>query len=133
MNKKKGNISEALTLVVSLGCLVVITVYIINMIIPFIWYQKLENIAGKYVYIIERFGYLTDEEEKCLYNDLKEEGFNIDNVQIDCPKSYLNYGTLFKFEIKYMLLQEYNIISNGIKEEARTIPLAIKKYSYSKI
>ena len=133
MHKKQGNITTPITIIVSLGLLIVLTIYIINTITPFIWYQKLQNIASKYVYVIERFGYLTDSEEQELYRELKEEGFNINNIELDCPKVYLEYGTLFKFEIKYTLYQQYGVIQNGIKNEARQVPLHIKKYSYSKI
>ncbi len=133
MNRKKGNITTTITLIVSLGLILILAVYIINTIIPFIWYQKLQALANKYVYVVERFGYLTDGEERALYKELAEEGFVLSNIQLDCPKSYLEYGTLFKFEITYNLYQEYNVISNGIKNEARIIPLTIRKYGYSKI
>lgn len=133
MKKRKGNITTTITLIVSLGLLLVLTIYIINTIIPFIWYQKLQTIANKYVYVIERFGYLTDAEERELYNELQNDGFDLSCIQLECPKSYLEYGTLFKFEIIYNLYQEYNIIANGIKKEARIVPLKIRKYGYSKI
>ena len=133
MNKKEGNITITLTFAISLICIVIITVYVINMIIPFIWYQKLENIANKYVYIIEKYGYLTENEEKELYQDLKQDGFDTNLIELDCPKQYLDYGTMFKFEIKYKLYQNYNIINNGIKSETKEVSLNITKYSYSKI
>lgn len=133
MNKKHGNITTTITLIVSLGFLMVIAIYIINMMLPFIWYQKLQGVSAKYVYIIEKFGYLTETEEKNLYKELEKEGFDLNNIMLDCPKSYLEYGTLFKFEITYNLYQQYNIILNGIKNEARVVPLTIKKYGYSKI
>lgn len=133
MIKKKGNITSAITLIVSLGFLVVIAMYIINTIVPFIWYQKLQEVANKYVYIIEKFGYLTNDEEKELYEDLKEMGFDIQNIKAKYPKEPLNYGTLFEFELKYDLRQTNAIISSGIKNEARIVSLKIKKYGYSKI
>ncbi len=122
-----------LTIIICLTVLLIITIFVINTIIPFIWYQKLDNVANKYVYVIERFGYLTDKEEEQLEEDLKQEGFNIQNIEINCPKSKLDYGTLFKFEIKYTMHQNYSILDSGIKNEARSVPLSIRKYSYSKI
>lgn len=133
MKEKRGNATTAITLVVSLGFLLVLAMYIINTIIPFVWYQKLQAVANKYVYVVEKFGYLTDAEEKELLNELKEDGFDLNYIQIECPKSYLEYGTLFKFEITYNLNQQYSVIDNGIKNEARTVPLRIRKYGYSKI
>ncbi len=133
MKGKRGNATTAITLVVSLGFLLVLAMYIINTIIPFVWYQKLQAVANKYVYVVEKFGYLTDTEEKGLLNELKENGFDLNNIQIDCPKSYLEYGTLFKFEITYNLKQQYSVIADGIQSETRTVPLCIRKYGYSKI
>ncbi|MBQ8043654.1 MAG: hypothetical protein IJ272_05840 [Clostridia bacterium] len=133
MNNKNGNATTAITLIVSLGFLLVLAIYIINTIIPFIWYQKLQAIANKYIYVVERFGYLTDTEEKELYKELEEDGFDLNYIQLECPKSYLEYGTLFKFEITYNLNQEYNVIADGIKNEAKTVPLRIRKYGYSKM
>ena len=133
MNEKHGNITTVITLIISLAFLLVAAIYIINTLTPFVWYQKLQAVAEKYVYITEKFGYLTDSEEQELYQELKQDGFEIDKVTLDCPKSYLEYGTLFKFEITYTLEQKYNIISNGIKTEARSVLLQITKYGYSKI
>lgn len=133
MNRKKGNVTTAITLILSLGFLLVLAIYIINTMLPFVWYQKLQAVANKYVYVVEKFGYLTDTEEKELLNDLKEDGFDLNYIQIDCPKSYLEYGTLFKFEITYNLNQEYVVIADGLKNEAKTVPLRVRKYGYSKI
>ena len=133
MKNKKGNATMAITLIVSLGFLLIFAIYIINSITPFIWYQKLQAVADKYIYIVEKFGYLTEDEEKELYQELENEGFDISKVLLECPKSYQEYGTLFEFKITYTLSQEYSIISNGIKNEAREVPLQIKKYGYSKI
>jgi len=133
MNKKNGNVTMTITLIVSLGLLLIVAIYIINTIIPFVWYQKLQAVADKYVYIIEKFGYLTADEERELYQELEQDGFDLSRVTLDCPKSYLEYGTLFKFEITYSLQQEYSVIADGIKNEARTVLLQIRKYGYSKM
>ena len=133
MNRKNGNIAFSLTLLISLMFLVILATYIINMVTPFIWYQKLESIANKYVYVVDKFGYLTESEENRLYTDLRNAGFNTNQIEVDFPKRRVEYGTLFMFEIKYNLYQEYNIILDGIKKEARTVPLKITKYSYSKM
>lgn len=133
MKAKKGDISMTLTLIISLVLLVSITINIINMLVPFIWYQKLENIANKYIYVVERFGYLTQDEEKELYEELKNDGFDVSNVTFKCPKERLAYGKQFEFSIEYNM--PYNSISafSGVKNEARYVLLHVKKYGYSKI
>ena len=120
-------------MIFSLTALIVLMVYIVNVITPFIIYQKLQMIATKYMYVIEKYGYLTDNEEKMLYSDLAKEGFEKNKIQTNFPNAKQDYGTLFSFEIKYEYEQEFSVFSYGIKKEVRTIPLHIKKYSYSKV
>lgn len=133
MKNKKGNISQIFTLVVSLAILIITIVYIINMLTPFIWYQKLKNIADKYVYVVERFGYLTDIEREELYKDLSKEGFDMAKITLECPKEKLEYGQMFSFNLKYNLNIEYGIFADGIKRDSKNILLHVKKYGYAKI
>lgn len=55
MNSKTGNVTMAITLIMSLGFILILTIYVLNTILPFIWYQKLQTVANKYVYVIEKF------------------------------------------------------------------------------
>lgn len=55
MNKKTGNATMTITLIMSLGFILVLAIYVLNTILPFIWYQKLQTVANKYVYVIEKF------------------------------------------------------------------------------
>ena len=64
MKTKNGNVSYIFTLIISIGMLFITIVTVVNMLTPFIWYQKLENIASKYVYIVEKFGYMTEVEKE---------------------------------------------------------------------
>lgn len=133
MKNKKGDVSQTLTLMISLGLLLVLTIYILNLLTPFVWYQKLQNIANKYIYVVEKFGYLTDAEEKELYEELIAQGFNKGDITLICPKQKLEYGTLFEFQIRYNLRTSYGIMDGGIQNETRIVPLHIKKYGYSKV
>ena len=133
MNRKRGDASQTLTLMISLGLLLILTIYILNLLTPFVWYQKLQNIANKYIYVVEKFGYLTDAEEKELYEELEKEGFNREDITLICPKQKLEYGTLFEFEICYNLKISYSIIKGEMQNETRIISLHIKKYGYSKL
>lgn len=123
-------LTTPLILALSILLLTVLTIFIISLIIPFIKYQKLDQIVSKYMFVIERFGYLTEDEYSFLKQELLKEGFETQNIEIIYPKHKLEYGTLFEFSIKY----NYNLSLKGrIKEYSRTIPIIIKKYAYSKI
>lgn len=132
MKNKKGNITQIFTLIVSLALLVTTIIYIISMLTPFIWYQKLQNIADKYVYIVERFGYLTEVEEEELYKELVSEGFDINNIVLECPNNKLEYGKMFRFNLTYKLKVDYMIMDNDFKRETKEVMLRVKKYGYSK-
>lgn len=128
---KKGItvLTTPLILILSILLLTVLAIFIINLIIPFIKYQKLDQIASKYMFVIERFGYLTEAEYNLLKQELIKENFEIQNIEIKYPKEKLEYGTLFEFSIKY----NYNLsLPLKIKEYEKQIPINIKKYAYSK-
>ena len=133
MKNKRGDITQVLTLIVSLAILVITIMYVIKMLIPFIWYQKLQNIADKYVYVVERFGYLTESEKEELYSELVREGFDINNVALECPHKRLEYGEKFNFNLTYRLKIEYVILTNNVERETKEVLLHVKKYGYSKI
>jgi len=58
--KKKGYFAIITPIVVLLCAIFILflTVFIINVIKPFILYEKLDSIANKYMFVIERYGYL---------------------------------------------------------------------------
>lgn len=133
MKSKKGNASYILTLLFSIGMLIVTIITVINMLMPFIWYQKLENIASKYVYIVERFGYITDLEKETMLSELKNDGFDINKITFACPENRLAFGEPFEFRITYKLNINNIAFGNKIKRETKEILLHVRKYGYSKI
>lgn len=133
MKDKKGNISYIFTLAISIIMLFVTIITIINMLTPFVWYQKLENIAAKYVYVVEKFGYLTSIEKQELINELKKEGFDETKIELICPEHRLDYGESFKFELTYKLRVNNILYGDEIKRETKEVLLHVKKYGYSKI
>jgi hypothetical protein len=133
---KQGNTTFTLPiiLVIAMIFIVLIGTYIISLITPFIWYEKLNSISQKYMFVIEKYGYLTDLEKSNLVNDLKNDGFNISYIEIIAPNVKKNYGELIEFKINYKLIQKNPTISNGVIINAqKDINISIKKYSYSKI
>ena len=132
MKNKKGEVTQIFTLLVSFAILVITIVYIINMLMPFVWYQKLQNIADKYLYIVERFGYLTESEKEELYKDLTNEGFDTNNIIVEYPDKKLEYGKKFNFNITYKLNLKYGVLDDEIKRETKEVLIHVKKYGYSK-
>ena len=137
MNKmyKKGNIATyTLIIFISMLFLIAVGVFLINAIFPFIWYQKLNSTAQKYMFVIEKFGYLTKSEKEILLSDLENQGFDISKIEIEAPNERKNYGEFIEFKIKYNY--EYNNITyldNKFETEKKYINMTVSKNSYSKI
>lgn len=100
------------------------------MVTPFIWYQKLQLVATKYMYIIDKYGYLTEKEQQQMIIEMKQYGFDTNYITISVPKTKQAYGKLIEMQIKYVLM--HNTISLQGKT-TKSLTLAVKKYSYSKI
>lgn len=121
-------------LIVSIFMIIIIGTYIINSIIPFVYHQKLVTVANKYMFVIEKFGYLTESERDSLNEELINSGFDISKITLKYPNEIKQYGELIEFEITYRLSMKMPIISEGVYNfiEKETI-LTVKKNSFSKI
>jgi len=133
---KNGNsaVTVPIILVISIFMIIIIGTYIINSIIPFIYHQKLITLANKYMFVIEKFGYLTDEEKNLLESELNDSGFDISRITLKYPNELKNYGELIEFEIDYILVLKTPTIVDGTYNliEKETI-LKVRKNSFSKI
>lgn len=133
---KKGSsiITVPITLVISIFMIIIIGMYMINSIIPFIYHEKLAVVANKYMFVIEKFGYLTEEEKNMLYKELSNSGFDVSKISLKYPSELKKYGELIELEIEYKLELKTPMIKDGkymlIKRE--TI-LKIRKNSFSKV
>jgi len=133
---KNGNsaVTVPIILVISIFMIIIMGTYIINSIIPFIYHQKLITLANKYMFVIEKFGYLTDEEKNLLESELNDSGFDISRIILKYPNELKNYGELIEFEIDYILVLKTPTIVDGTYNliEKETI-LKVRKNSFSKI
>ena len=103
---------------------------IVNLIMPFTIYQKLDNIATKYIFVIEKFGYLTESEKNNLLSYLNQEGIDSNYIKLEYPKKKEPYGNLITLKISYEYA--YNIINFEINKKEKTI-ISVTKNSFSKI
>ena len=132
---KIGNsvLTVPIMLLTSSMFIVIVGVYIINLIIPFLWYEKLNSTSQKYMFVIEKYGYLTEIEKSSLLTDLENQGFDISYIEIIAPNIIKNYGELIEFEIKYKVKRKTPIMLKGnVNLEEKYIDMVVKKYSYSK-
>lgn len=128
MKKKKGStaISVAILTVVGIMLVCVLIAYIINLITPLILQQKLQAIANKYMYVVEKYGYLTETEKDELLEELESESFDISRITLNYPSVKRAYGEILELSITY----KYNSIPVFGMEERN---ITVKKNSYSKV
>lgn len=131
----KGDSVISLPLIIVFGVfsILVFTVFIINTISTYIWYEKLQSVSLKYIYIIEEYGYLTNKEKEQLISELERSGFDKNNITINFTDKETEYGFPVYLEIIYNY--QYNIINAGIgwnSSKKTNIPMRIYKTTYSK-
>lgn len=120
-------ITISIITVFSITLLCVCLVYIIECITPFILHQKLQSVATKYMYIIEKYGYLTKQEKEYMMQELTEKGFISSNIQIIYPETPRSYGETLELKLIYKYIQSMPLFGMDCRE------LIVNKVSYSKI
>lgn len=128
METKKGSTAITVAIVLTVGiCAVTLFVaFLIDSITPLILQQKLQAIATKYMYVIEKYGYFTSSEKEQLINELKEKGFDTNRITLTYPQLNKPYGELIEFEITY---KYKSIPLFGMEDKL----IKVSKTSYSKI
>lgn len=101
---KKGSTVITTPLVIALGLIIVsvLIVLCVNIITPFIWYEKLSSTSIKYVYVMEEYGYLTNKEAGLLKDELTKQGFDISRLNIKYTNNKVSYGEPIFLEISYL-------------------------------
>lgn len=132
--KREGNtvLTMPLVLGVSMILIIILCVFTINLIIPFVWYQKLQVISYKYMYVIEKYGCLSLSEKDMLIVELKNKGFEENEIEVVAPSNPKGYGELIEFSIIYNYKQKLPSLDGGFKMVTKTIPININKVIVSK-
>lgn len=128
MKSQKGSSMITTPVVVAIGIMLVsvLIVFVIKILMPYIWYEKLSATCIKYVFVMEEYGYLSKTEKQNLISELDDQGFDKTKLQVDATSKLQSYGSPIYINIKY----DYD---TGIPiENVETIKMEIKKSSVSK-
>ena len=134
--RKKGNtmITAPIVFCITLLMIIMLSVFLINLIIPFVYYEKIDNIATKYIFVIEKFGYLTKKEKDSLLLELQEEGMSLSNIVINYPDKIKEYGTPIELNISYThKFKTPQILNNILNLKAEETIISVRKNSFSKV
>lgn len=132
---KSGNtaISTTLTTMFCIFLLTIFAITIIRIIMPLLIYQKMQSVVVKYMYIIEKYGYLTNAEYINLLNDIVACGIDEGSVNVEYPSSPQLYGSLLKLKVEGDYTSKLLIFGDGVLQKLTTTNISVTKYSYSKI
>lgn len=125
-NKGSAIVTTPIIIVIGLMIISTLIVLMVNMLMPYIWYEKLSSTSIKYVYIMEEYGYLTKNEVNNLKKELKEQGFEEDKISIGYTSTRVEYGKPIFLEIKY----DYQI--NMPFNSNIDVPMMVSRNSVSK-
>ncbi|MDD4066548.1 MAG: hypothetical protein PHH22_01060 [Clostridia bacterium] len=134
---KKGNslITVPIMLVFSIVVLITIGTLLLNIIQPYIMYEKLLSITLKYMFVLEEYGYLNSNDIQNIVHDLALQGFDRNNIVINATNTLQEYGDNVFLDIHYtyymnvyMILPNSLIVRNNLKE----VPMHVVKYGVSK-
>lgn len=134
MNKNGSSaISTTLSTMFCIFLLAIFAVSIMQMLMPFLAYQKMQTVVVKYMYVIEKYGYLTKAEYNNLISDVVSCGIEEKTISIEYPSSPQVYGTLLKLKVQGDYTSNLVIWSDSISHKLTKTNLCVTKYSYSKI
>ena len=93
----------------------------------------MQTVVVKYMYVIEKYGYLTKAEYNNLISDVVSCGIEEKTISIEYPSSPQVYGTLLKLKVQGDYTSNLVIWSDSISHKLTKTNLCVTKYSYSKI
>ena len=108
LSNKSGSSVLTTPIIIAFGIMIVtvLLLFVVEVIMPYLWYEKLSSTSIKYVYLMEEFGYLTNKEANLLKEDLENQGFKMKNINIEYTNNKVDYGEpiylkiFYKYELK---------------------------------
>ena len=138
--RKMINGNSVITMPLILGfstiAIVTLSVFLINILKPFIMYEKLLSTSLKYMFIMEEYGYLNENDKQEIVKDLVNQGFNAENVEIVATDTKREYGETVELTITYWYDLQFSVFKKKsliATQKEKMIPMRVVKYGISKI
>ena len=125
---KSGSTILTTPIIIAIGIMIVTMLILlaVQIIIPYLWYEKLSSTCIKYTYVMEEFGYLTNKEAEALKKDLKEQGFEVSKLNIKYTNYKADYGDPIFLRLNYDYELQLPLM------EKQIIPMKVERNSVSK-
>lgn len=104
----------------------VLVLLVVEILTPYLWYEKLSSACIKYIYVMEEYGYLTSKEAGLLREDLLKQGFEDDNITLKYTNNKVAYGEPIFLNVSY----EYELKIPFM--ESKVIDMEVERTSVSK-
>lgn len=103
VKREKGSAILTTPIIIAIGIMIIsmIIVLAVNIITPYIWYEKLSSTCIKYIFVMEEFGYLTKKEVGSLKEELENQGFELDRLNMGYTSTRVSYGNPIFLKIAY--------------------------------
>lgn len=128
--KKRNRGSEILTTPIMIVLITVLLatflVFAIQILTPYLWYEKLSSTCLKYIFVMEEYGYLTKQEKENLIEELTKQGFEAGQLSVRCTSQRQVYGSPIYLEVDYQYPMELPVLGE------RIVPMNIHRESVSK-
>ena len=97
-------------------------------------YQKISATTLKYLFVMEEFGYLNDDDEKNLKTELMNKGLELDRILIDATDEEKDYGEIVELNVTYEHPYRKSSFENSLipKYTEEIIRISVSKKGVSK-
>jgi hypothetical protein len=136
ISSEKGNSMIAIPIVVMIIFFIftIFSVTFVNILKPFVIYEKLSSTSLKYIFVMEENGYLTSKEREKLKEDLEDKGLEKDKINLRATSEKRDYGEPISLILSYdcpLIIPTFN--NSFIPTlDKKDIEVKVSKYSFSK-
>ena len=127
---KRNRGSEIITtpIVIAIGLMLIsmLIVFCVNILMPYVWYEKLSSTCLKYVFVMEEYGYLTNKEKANLIKELQTQGFDTTKLTVTSTSKRQNYGSSIYLKVNYIYKMNLPIVGT------KNVVMNINRESVSK-
>ena len=136
ISSERGNSMIAVPIVVMIIFFIftVFSITFVNILKPFVIYEKLSSTSLKYIFVMEEYGYLTSKEREKLKKDLEGKGLERDKINLRATSEKQDYGEPLSLILTYDCPLTIPSVNNSFIPTLVTkdIEVRVTKYSFSK-
>lgn len=136
ITSEKGNSMIAIPIIVMIIFLIfsVFSVTFVNILKPFVVYEKLSSTSLKYIFVMEEYGYLTSKERERLKRDLEDKGLNKEQINLRATSEKKDYGEPISLILSYNCDLTVPSFENSIipTMKVKNVEVKVSKYSFCK-